>query len=386
MWGMADRNPFHYGSPVTGDEFTGREQELQAIVGLMQSSINVALISPRRYGKTSLLEEAVIALERATPKPAVIAANALECVDFVAFASKVVTEAYHMPGMQWRRMRQSAEEFMKRFRVQPTFTVDHLNRLAFSLTPSLAAKDGVQVVEDVYQLLNEAAATRPAVLIIDEFQDVLRFNDRLPYVLKALSDQNPDVCLIVAGSQQHLMSRLVISEHAPLYGMTERIGLRPIPTDEMIPYLVERAATGKKRLTLEAAQLIVDIAGPVPNDIQRMAYQAFELADRTIDGGTVDSAMQVIVDHESHLFEERLQRLTASQERVLRALAGGSDASVGSARFAREVGLATATSVHRTLEALEKAELITRRDRRWGLVDPFFAKWLERIRRDGSSD
>jgi hypothetical protein len=151
----------------------------------------------------------------------------------------------------------------------------------------------------------------------------------------------------------------------------------------MIPYLVERAATGKKHLTLEAAQLIVDVAGPVPNDIQRLAYQAFELADRTIDGDTVQSAIQVIVDHESHLFEEHLQRLTVGQERVLRALSGGSDASVGSARFAREVGLASATSVSRTLEALEKAELITRRDRHWVLVDPFLAKWLEGISRNG---
>jgi hypothetical protein len=382
---MADRNPFHYGSPVTGDEFAGRGQELKDIVSLMQNSINVALISPRRYGKTSLLEEAVITLERATSKPAVIYVNALECVDFAALASKMVTEAYRMPGMHWRRMKQSAEEFMKRFRVQPTFAVDNFNRLTFSLQPSLAAEDGVQVVEDIYQLLNDAATSRPAVLIIDEFQDVLRFNDRLPYLLKAFSDQYPDVCLTVAGSQQHLMSQLVISEHAPLYGMTERIGLQPIPTDEMIPYLVERAAMGKKRLTSGTARLIVDLAGPVPNDIQRLAHQAYELAGRTIDEGAVESAVQVVVDHESHLFEERLQRLTAGQERVLRALAGGSEASIGSSRFARGAGMATATSVRGAIEALEKAELITRRNRQWVLVDPFFAEWLESISRDGLS-
>lgn len=383
---MTDRNPFHYGSPVTGDEFTGRGRELGALSELMRSSINVALISPRRYGKTSLLEEAVTALERLTPKPAVIYVNALECGDFAALAGKMVTAAYHMPGMRWQRMKQSAVEFMKRFRVQPTFTVDNLGHVTFSLQPSLAAEGGVQVVEDIYRLLNEAAATRPAVLIIDEFQDVLRLNDRLPYILKALSDQYPGVCLTVSGSQQHLMSQLVISEHGPLYGMTERIGLGTIPTEEMIPYLMERAHVGKKRLTPGAAELIVDLAGPVPNDIQRLAHQAYELAGRTIEDDTVELARRTVIEHESHLFEDRLQRLTAGQERVLRGLAAKSEASIGSAQFAHDAGMATATSVRRALEALEKLELITRRSREWVLVDPFFAEWLGGISRHGLSD
>ena len=56
-------NPFHYGSAVRGASFADRERELQALTGFMRNGINVILLSPRRYGKSSLALRAVETLQ-----------------------------------------------------------------------------------------------------------------------------------------------------------------------------------------------------------------------------------------------------------------------------------------------------------------------------------
>lgn len=79
------------------------------------------------------------------------------------------------------------------------------------------------------------------------------------------------------------MERLVLDEKAPLYGMAQRIGLGELPLTEVIAFLRARAGTGRKAMTEEAAELIVDTAGPVPNDIQHLAYEAYDAAADEVD-------------------------------------------------------------------------------------------------------
>src|SRR2546429_3872991 len=48
-------NPFEYSDPVLGDSFADRKAELQTLTARMLTGQNVVVISPRRYGKTSLI-------------------------------------------------------------------------------------------------------------------------------------------------------------------------------------------------------------------------------------------------------------------------------------------------------------------------------------------
>jgi hypothetical protein len=72
-------NPYHYGTPVSGDQFAGRQTELAALENRMRDGINVVLTSPRRYGKTSLLSKATDDL--LAEGAAMISVNVLACRD-----------------------------------------------------------------------------------------------------------------------------------------------------------------------------------------------------------------------------------------------------------------------------------------------------------------
>lgn len=368
-------NPFHYGAPATGEHFLGRSAELDALVTRMRSGINVVVLSPRRYGKTSLLLRAEEQLGAGRPKAAVIHVNVFLCRDLTTLAGRLVSAAYHLPGARWARSRAGLGEFVRRLRVRPVVELDDSGKPRFGFNAGLVATEADEVITSVYELLASETG-RPAALVLDEFQSITRHGEHLPFLFKGLSDSFPTVSLVVAGSQRHLMERLVVHEGAPLYGMAQRISLGPIPDAEWIPYLAGRAEAGGKRLDGAAAARVLELAGPVPNDIQHLAFESFEVAAGAISADDVTEGMRRAVEHDSGLYAERVTRLSPGQLRVVVALAVQDREHIFTGAFAREVGLASGQSVRKAIDVLAEDETVVLRDGRWCVGDPFLATWL----------
>lgn len=370
------RNPFHYGTPVTGAQFVGRQREVEALVGRVRDGINVVLLSPRRYGKTSVLLRAVERLEAATKRPAIISVNVLRCATPEALAGRLAAGAFAIPAGRWHRAKQAVPEFVRRLRVSPSVTFGSDGQPAFTFSSAASPVGLDTVLGDVYGLLAAESATRPAALVLDEFQSITSLGAHLPMALKALADEYPTVSLVIAGSRQHLMDRLVATEAAPLYGMAQKLALGPIPDGEMAEFLCARALAGRKRMSPGAAQRIVELAGPVPNDIQRLAYEAFEVAGQRVDDTAIEDGMAQAVAHEWATYADLYGNRPPGQQRVLVALSTGGDDPPFSAAFVKRCGLANASSVKRALDALEQIEVAVERDGRWVVGDPFLAAWL----------
>lgn len=367
-------NPFHYGTPAEGEHFAGRETELAALESRLRAGINVVVISPRRYGKTSLLLRAEHHLHE--DRAAVIHANVLRSRDLAAFASQLATEAFRAPGGRWHRTRQAVPEFLRRLRARPVVTFDG-EHPKFGFDTGLSAPDADDVIADIYGVLSEVAGrNRPAALVLDEFQAIVGLGAHLPALLKALADANPKVSLVLAGSRKHLMEQLVSTESAALYGMAEPITLGPLPEEVMATHLRSRASAGRKPMNDTVARLIVELAGPAPNDIQRLAYETYDRAGSTIDDDAVHAGLTNAAAHDAATYAERYEILSPGQRRVLAALAEKPTQQPTGAAFLAQTALANPSSVKKALDVLEEAELVTRRERSLVVADPFFAAWL----------
>jgi hypothetical protein len=369
-------NPFHYGSPAQGPHFAGREAELQTLMARMSNGISVVLISPRRYGKTSLHRAAQARLARQRPAAAVVEVNVLRATSLGSLASALTSGAYHQSGARWRRARQAVPEFVRRLRVTPTVTFGPDGIPRFGFDTAVGVRDVEVILADIFALLNEAATQRPAVLILDEFQAITRHGPGFPDLIKALADQYPAIALVLAGSRRHLMEELVVAQRAPLYGMAQRLSLGPVAESDMIDYLCQRARRAGGRLDRDTAARIVAVAGPVPNDIQHLAFEAFEVSPAHIDAAAVAAGMTRATDHEAALYAEALTRLAPGQGRVLAALAENPPDEPYGAAFARRVGLANASSVRKAIGPLTDTEDVVLRAGRLVVADPFFAAWL----------
>ncbi|MGO9151516.1 MAG: AAA family ATPase [Acidimicrobiales bacterium] len=374
---MATRNPYSYGGPVSGPHFIGRDAEVADLVSRMVTGISVVVTAPRRYGKTSLIDRAAELVRE--DHGAVISVNLMHCPGLDTFAGRLVAGAYATEGGRVRRARQGLPELVRRLRVQPAFTLDDTGKPRFTFG-GLAERDAIVVLDDVYAILSSLATQRPAVLILDEFQAVGELGGGLAPALKALGDQHPKVSLIVAGSRQHLMDALVLSRGAPLYNMAERLALGPIDERVMVRYLVGRARHGAKDMTGAAAERICELAGPVPYDIQRLAYEVFDRAGDRIASSDADDGMSGVIRREDPNFTDGFSRMSIRHRRVLVGIAvRGRVEQPYTAEFAREVGYAGPPGVRRAIEALGAHEVISERQGALVVADPFFAEWLRRL-------
>lgn len=371
------RNPFDYGGPVSGPHFAGRHGELSAVTHRLTDHIGVVVTAPRRYGKSSLIKEACANLTASTPGAAIVGVNLLQTGSLAAVSGALLKNLYHVPGGPWHRLTQSLPGFLRRVRVQPSITFDSHGQPTFSFSPSMTLDSAAEVVSDVYRVLDKIGEKHPAVLVFDEFQAVADLSPHLPGLLKGLADEHRRVSLVLAGSKHHLMESLVLSKGAPLYNMLEHTALGPLAKDDWLPFLLARARTGGRPFADGAvAELLWQSSGPVPFDVQKLAYESFGQADVSISRTVVNRSLETLVRHQASDFAKTFERLSPGQRRVLKLLASATTMSVGSSEFASAAGLANATSVRKALQSLEDAELVVSRANGLAVDDPFFATWL----------
>jgi len=130
----------------------------------------------------------------------------------------------------------------------------------------------------------------------------------------------------------------------------------------------------------------MEVAGPVPDDIQHLAYETFEAASVTeITPADVKVGLATAIGRLENLYLDVYGLLTTGQRRVLRQLAEQPTATPGSADFVRRTGLANASSVKKALDVLIDAELAAVRGGVRQVADPFLAAWLCGIASRGPS-
>jgi hypothetical protein len=368
-------NPFRYGAPVEAESFCNRAAELEALTARMRSGIHAFVLSPRRYGKTSLLLEALRRFRKSGGRGGY--ANLLLCTTEVEAASVVLTSVVREVLRPVGRTRQTIEDVLGHLRIAPQIEMGPDGRVSLTLQPVTASDRWYEVLEDAIGLLERTGERRPAALVLDEFQQVAEIGPKgIGGAFKALADQARHTSLVFAGSRLSVMERLTRGRGAPLLGMGETFSLEVVPENEMSAHLVARAKRGGKRLTRADARSLYRLADGIPNDVQWLAHAAYEAAGDTIDDQAVDAGLASIVGRQAGFFAERYESLAPSQQRIVRELARSPREKVYAKAFLDAVMVANANAVTTALRALAEQEIVRRHGRRWQLASPFFRAWL----------
>ncbi len=371
-------NPFHSGSPVVGDQFGDRRAQTAFLVERMVSGGNVLLVSPRRYGKTSLLLRAV---ERARARGVRVAHVDLAYCHSLRAVAELLTGAVVTQALGGRRA--TAERVRTWARRLPGVTpqLEH-DGWRFSLGLPQGEATLLEQIRRPVELLTEEAAGHPVALVLDEFQQVAEIPPgTLAGVVKGLTDDLPQVSFIFSGSSRHVLHRLLVDAGAPLQHVAEYFWLDVIPAEEMCPFLARRSLAAGVGMEDAAARLIYDIARGIPHFVQVMAAAAYDAADQFIVEDTVRRGLVGVLARHHALYDERVRGLNAVPRRLVLALAQAPERHLHSAEFGRRADV-TVASVPRAQKALEEADVIMWDARvGWRLFDPLFERWLRVARR-----
>ncbi len=377
------QNPFVYGEVVPGDAFTDRELELSRLVGDLGAGQKVFLISPRRYGKSSLVRQALGALARRGALTVEVTVSSYS--SYLAFLEGYA-RALAAIESRWERARTWLAEAITSTRPEIRYEPESAGPGRFAVAFPLAqtSRDINRLANEIYALPGRLAAERKRTVVValDEFQAVEGFNGgSVEHALRAAAQHQRQVGYVFAGSEPSLMEKM-IGPRRPFYKAGPVMRLEKIPADVFAQFVESRFARSGIRAEPGLGAAIVDVAGHLPYDVQRLAHETWD--DVRAAGGrraTLDSLhathARLLAEQET-MFEAIWQRLTLGQRAVLRAvvLQGGRELLSADTRTRHRLG--GPSSIQGSLAALMKQDLLLKEGPRHVVVDSLLREWVAR--------
>ncbi len=370
-------NPYHFGSPADDLHFTDRQRELVKMRTLMLNGQNLILVAPRRYGKTSLIRQAVRRVRAAGGRTG--STSLIRCTDERDVAEALLRATLEGP-LGWLKGRAtSVLQQIRSLRLAPQLQIDPASGLVAGLSFSAYAQDTNwhDVIADVVRLLADAGEGKhPVSMVMDEFQKAYEISPQIADLLKDLVDQLPTVSFVFAGSKRYLMDAMANDrEHGALYNVGDKLYLEKIPEPDFTAYLVERARAGRKTLSPEVALAIYRAARGIPNDVQLVAFWAFASAGHEMDAASVRLAVRTAAADRAPEFEQIFGGLGLTQQRLLKVIARQPTAHLSATDVQRDLGVSH-TNTAKAGQALQRAELIERDQDAWVIANGLLREWL----------
>jgi hypothetical protein len=381
--GVQVQNPFVYGEVVPDDAFVDREVELDRLVTDLGTGQKVFLISPRRYGKSSLIRQALRALARRTTLTVDVTVSSYS--SYLAFLEGYA-RAIASVQSRWDRARKWLLEVITSTRPEIRFEPEDRGLGRFSVAfPAVAAdRDVNRLAVEVFALPGRLADERKrnVVVALDEFQAIDGFDGRsVEGALRAAAQQQRKVGYVFAGSEPTLMDRM-IGPRRPFYKAGPVMRLDKIPPDVFASYIEARFGKSGIRAEPGLGMAIVDLAGNLPYDVQRLAHETWDdvRAAGAKRAGLDDlhATLARLLAEQDTMFEAMWQRLTLAQRAALRAAVLHEGRELLSSDTRARYRLGGASSVQASLAALVKQDLLLKQDQQYVVVDSLLREWVAR--------
>ena len=357
-------NPFIVGKYVSDEYFCDRKEETAFLSKQMENGRNVALISPRRMGKTGLIHHYTFFVD-------IYATTSF--TEFVYLLGKVIYEELKSQKTVWK----------ERF-----FQIIASLRIGFKMD-AITGEPGLDIglgdiqtpqttLDEIFRYLEEA--DKPCIVAIDEFQQIENYEDKnVEALLRTKIQQCRQSQFIFAGSKRHLMNNMFNSPSKPFYQSSICMGLMPIPMETYIDFSIRLFEERGKHIDKALVEKIYEMFRGCTWFVQMMMNELFALTsfDEMCTMDKLTLAKMNVISSQEESYKHILANLPPKQKLILQAIAKERIAKgVTSATFIKKYNLSSASSVQAALKPLLKNDLITNQDDAYQVYDYFFADWL----------
>lgn len=371
-----ENKPFIFGVATSGDNFTDRKNETARLLANFKHGINTVLISPRRWGKTSLVQKVCNLAKSDDLK--VVYLDIFSCRSdrelYDAFASAVLKQT----STKWDEWVENAKLFLSRITPKISFGTDPMTDFSISLELNPKNDD----ITEILQLPEKIAQKKGfrIVVCIDEFQQIAEFGDSKNFQkrLRTIWQLQKSVSYCLFGSKKHLMNELFEKKSLPFYKFGDAIYLQKIPTADWVEYICGRFEATGKSISPELAQKVCDTVENHSSYVQQLAWLIWVNTDKVATEKEFEEAYKDILDQNTPLFEKQTENLSAYQLRFLRAVCDGVHKEFSTQEVIQKYRLGSSANVATVKRALIKKELIETEKREVAISDPLLKVWLQR--------
>lgn len=367
-------NPFVTNGYAGAAYFCDRVQETAVIRELLLNENNIALISPRRLGKTDLIWHVFDDKEiRRTHYCFVVDMYATKNLsDFVNMLGKAVMDELRPKG------KKAWEKFM-------TIVSSLRSEISFDMNGIPSWSIGVGSIQnpsvtldEIFTYLNQA--DKPCLVAIDEFQQITRYEDKtVEATIRTYVQRCTNAHFIFSGSQRHMMNGMFTSPSRPFYQAVSIINLQPLNLEVYTDFCVGMFEAAGKHLDRAVVASLYERFEGVTSYMHRILNVLYS---RTEKGSTcvipmVDEALDFILRLSSDTYESLYYQMPEKQRMMFLAIAReGKASAVTSGKFINKHKLVSASSANSALKGLLEKDFITVDKNVYSLYDQFFALWL----------
>ena len=296
---------FVYGMAVSGDNFTDRVKETKRIVSNFENGMNTILISPRRMGKTSLINKVCESIRK--PCLMTVRMDIYDCRSEYDFYNTFCSEILRQTSSRMEHALESVKEFLGRLvpkiSVNPDMMTDY--SLSLGLTPKNVSP------EDVLGLPEKIAVKRGyhIVVCIDEFQQIGEFPDTLSVQkrMRSIWQHFKNVSFCFYGSKKHMMENIFQNKRMPFYQFGDLVLLDRISTEDWVEYIVSRFKEGGKSISFAHAETICNLVENYSSYVQQLAWNVFVNTEKEVDTTSINNGLDDLMAQCSSFFIQQNQ-------------------------------------------------------------------------------
>lgn len=371
-------NPFIVSGRIQPEYFCDRVEEASQLEQALSNQLNVVLTSPRRMGKTSLVEH-VFEQETVKADFFTITVDILHTTTFREFIMALGTAVFD-------KVASKSEKMLKTFAVilrslSASFGYDPVQSL-----PTFEIKLGdihqpEYTLSEIFEYLEQV--DKRCLVVIDEFQQITYYPEKnVEALLRTHIQKLSNANFVFSGSQRRLMEEMFFSSKRPFYQSAKLIRLEAIAPDVYEEFATRHFRLAGKTITSEAFRQVYDSFWGVTFYVQRVMKDAFMETPKGEACG-IENVKQLIEsyvkENDTHL-REQLAFISEAQKELLYAIhKEGKVQSITSAAFNRKYRLRSPSSTQSAALKLLEYDMITRKEKVYSLSDPLMNLWLKKL-------
>ena len=367
---------FVFGVSVSDYNFIGRKSEIRQLKMNFEEGINTILISPRRWGKTSLVKKVYEEVDREKVIPVYV--DIFKCKTEYEFYNALAEAVLKQTASKEELWMDNARDFIARLSPKVSFSLEPTSEFALSLgiTPK------THTPEEVLDLAENIARKKQKriVICIDEFQQIGEMADTVSIQkrLRSVWQHQRFTSYCLFGSKKHTMMNVFQKRNMPLYQFGDFKFLEKIPTETWVEYIVQHFKDRQRTISPELAIEICKVVDNYSSYVQQLSWLIFSLIDegQVVTEEHLRQGVKDLLNSQEQLFMQQIEPLTAYQMNFLRCIISGHHDDFGEMTVREEFQLGSVSNIARLKSALVDKDLVEMVGRRFYITDPVFALWF----------
>lgn len=349
------QNPFKFGTIVEEEYFTDRKNEVKYIKEFINGPNHLVIISPRRFGKSSLVNKAI----KQTGRKAIVL-NLQQITSQTSLAAKLLRELFKIFPLE------KVKHLLANFRVIPTISTNPVTgSMDVSFHPNI---NQTMLLEDVFGLIEHANSEQNRIIIVlDEFQEIRKIDPNLDKTLRSIMQSQNNINYILLGSQESMMTDIFENKKSPFYHFGQMMRIGKLPREDFHRYLTERLEECFPDTCDKLSDEILDYTDCHPYYTQQLAANVWQ--NKILQPDTenpVKTAIQQIITTHDLDYERLWANFNKTNKWIMQQLALEQPLQTGEHRT---------STIYSALKRLQTDGYVIYSDK-YEIEDPFFKEWI----------